>query len=388
MANTDASASLLGYLFQIELGLTLMLEMGPEHPTAQLKIEIFDDISFDDESAPFTLAQAKLHMGQSRSLTDNSVDLWKTLGIWVEQGLWDARHLLLTTERAADGSAAASLRVERRDVTLALELLDAAAQTSTNRESAPQRASWASLEKSNKLRLLQNVYVLDQGDDLDGVRARADRLLRMAAPAHGFEAYVDEVRGSWYRTVIAILQRHRTGITFLQFQNAASDIRDRFTTTALITTVLPPTGSLADGILADHSDYMFVEQLKWIDAPLSQIGIAIIDYYRATEQRAHWVENSYLDFLEVEQFKQQLVTEWRMLFDWAVVQATGAAQDPITVGQSLFQRVMLEVRVRIRDNYDEAFLRRGTYHEIANVGLVGWHPEFETRVRGLLGVTP
>ena len=53
-------------------------------------------------------------------------------------------------------------------------------------------------------------------------------------------------------------------------------------------------------------------------------------------------------------------------------------------GQVLFRQVTEQSQVRVRDRYNEGFFTRGKYHELADDGRVGWHPEFEERLKQLL----
>ena len=48
-----------------------------------------------------------------------------------------------------------------------------------------------------------------------------------------------------------------------------------------------------------------------------------------------------------------------------------------------------QVRVRIRQRYEEPFFGRGVYHRLADDRHVGWHPDFEHRLQEmLLGAAP
>src|SRR4051812_11432495 len=68
----------LGYLHQARYALYLLLQGAEE---AELSIERFDDVAFENDGTPQELIQLKHHVNPA-SLTDFSSDLWKTLRIW------------------------------------------------------------------------------------------------------------------------------------------------------------------------------------------------------------------------------------------------------------------------------------------------------------------
>src|SRR5437870_4042100 len=127
----EASASAIGYLFQCRYALFAGLRAIPETPQLSISIETFDDVASESSGEPTELIQTKHHIGKIGDLTDVSVDLWKTLSIWLQrvaedvEALFRMRFVLLTTGHAPDGSAAASLRLRDRDEKTADKLLSA-----------------------------------------------------------------------------------------------------------------------------------------------------------------------------------------------------------------------------------------------------------------------
>jgi hypothetical protein len=56
-------------------------------------------------------------------------------------------------------------------------------------------------------------------------------------------------------------------------------------------------------------------------------------------------------------------------------------------GRDLFALLRDTTELTIRKGFSEGFFPRGMRHQIANQGTIGWHPDFEGRVRQLLGTT-
>jgi len=128
----------LGYLYQVRLALLYALRRQKSDGDFLVSLETLDDVTFhSDAGTPTDLLQTKHHRSRTASLSDASSDLWKTLRIWFEGRADDsippnASLYLITTGNAADGSVAACLRAEDRDVQSALFALNATANTSEN----------------------------------------------------------------------------------------------------------------------------------------------------------------------------------------------------------------------------------------------------------------
>ena len=72
---------MLGYLYQCREALLLAIVETRSQPGLSVSIERFDDVAFEQNGTATELLQLKHHVNPA-SLTDMSVDLWKTLRIW------------------------------------------------------------------------------------------------------------------------------------------------------------------------------------------------------------------------------------------------------------------------------------------------------------------
>lgn len=144
-----AVASALGYLFRCRYALLRGLRAVPDAPQLLISIEKFDDVAFEANGEPTELIQTKHHIGKSGDLSDRSIDLWKTIAVWLDKLAQDIEapfrmlFVLLTTAHAPDKSAAALLRVRDRDEAAADKLLMAAAKASKNQKIADTCQAYA-----------------------------------------------------------------------------------------------------------------------------------------------------------------------------------------------------------------------------------------------------
>ncbi|MDE2442173.1 MAG: hypothetical protein KGP14_14225, partial [Betaproteobacteria bacterium] len=163
----DATASMVGYLYQCRFALFKAIEATRDAPGADISIERFDDVAFEQNGDPVELIQTKHHLAGKGSLSDASTDLWKTLRVWAERiaadpaTVFSSRFFLITTATAPVGSAASLLRADGRNETDALALLEASAAASTSATNAPAYQAFAALNPTLRLGLLKAMTVLD-----------------------------------------------------------------------------------------------------------------------------------------------------------------------------------------------------------------------------------
>ena len=184
-----------GYLFQCRLALLCGLQMAKRQPNGHISIEKFDDIAFEGEDFSMCLSQAK-HSVNTKSMSDMSVDVWKTLSIWIDQltqgiiAFSSTKFVLITTSEANEGSAMALLRPGVNTIfrTKCLSLLRDAARKSTNQTTADARTKFLNLSDEQALTLLNQIEVLDNHPDLVDVMAEIEGEIVLIAPSHKGQA--------------------------------------------------------------------------------------------------------------------------------------------------------------------------------------------------------
>lgn len=83
MVTHEATASMIGYLYQVRYALKHLLY--EENPSTQISIEKFDDIALESETGnPIEIIQTKCHTERKGDLTDRSTDLWRTIKVWID----------------------------------------------------------------------------------------------------------------------------------------------------------------------------------------------------------------------------------------------------------------------------------------------------------------
>jgi hypothetical protein len=80
-----AAGSALGYYYQATWALLELLRRGPDMPDARISIELYDDVAWDAAGTATERLQLKHHLNAAASITDKGADLWRTIGVWMDE---------------------------------------------------------------------------------------------------------------------------------------------------------------------------------------------------------------------------------------------------------------------------------------------------------------
>jgi hypothetical protein len=203
---TDFSAapSALGYLFQVRYALVLLLRA--DEPETLISIEKLDDVAFEQNGEPEQLLQLKHHVINSASLTDSSIDLWKTLRVWttsIRERSLDLKSVILslvTTARAPANSVASMLRDgPSRNEDSALQKLHIAGQASASAIVKDAYDSFQRLDQEAQQMLISRIRVLDAAPDILRTRELLERELLLTTRPQFLTGLIDRLEGWWFR---------------------------------------------------------------------------------------------------------------------------------------------------------------------------------------------
>lgn len=383
----SAAGSTIGYLYQTQWPLVELVRRSRDEPDCRVALELLDDVVWFDDALPQELVQSKHHTSRAGGVGDMAVDLWRTLGVWM-----DARSpsdpgrptlTLVTTSVATPASAAHALRADTYDAEVARERLEHAATHSTSATTKTVRERFLGLSGLSRSAFVARIRVLDGAPGIADLDEELRKELHLVVPRGHEEVFVGLVWDWWLRQAIALLRRSIPSVSG-DLRAAIDRLRDAFSEDNLPTTI--PREAFDHGTIPSYAGRVFVRQLDLIYAPHVILQKSIQDYYRAVTQSAAWIENNLVDLPEVAKFKADLRDEWDRVFAWAVsrLPADASDDDKREAGRSILERCLDSTEVAIRPQYREAFFFRGKLHELADERLIGWHPEFEHLLDELL----
>lgn len=390
----------LGYIYQARLALLQLLQL-PEDTA--IFIEMDDDLDFVNGDGGKSLASLK-HKAVGDRLADLSTDFWKSVNIWLERYKRDGRaasnlrFFLFTTGTVSTGSFLARLlpgqSVAAGDATTLTELADAALAESTSKLIAPIAASFNELSETEKQDFLERISILDGSPRIGDIPALVrDKHMRSIRREHR-EFVFERLEGWWTDAVIKQLTGAQSeGIFGYEVSDKLSNFAEEYKADNLPITFRGRVPT--DEIDTDTDPRMFVAQLREIGISSNRIRSAILDYYRAFEQRSTWARENLLVLGEVEEYEDRLTDEWGRYKDVAFEKLKDdSAEDALReAGGTLYNWAEFETgkieSLRIRARVTEPYVLRGSFHILADAApepKVYWHPRFLDRLGEVLGV--
>ena len=396
----SAGLQAVGYLHQIRHALyALLLE---SNPGAAVVIEGLDDIEVRDAQGPVRLDQLKHHIKDRAKLTDASTDLWKTLRIWATQmrgGSWDPSIIKLqfiTTAEAAPETAAWHLKNQEegnRDPARARDLLLQAIAASRTNDKAILAAftAFQALLEREQLNLLRAVTIFDGAPTILDLPALIKQRIQWAAPPSGalLDQLFEALEGWWFACAVEhLMKSSQEPLDFMMLRTKLWSITRQLGEDNLLIT---HAEAIPDYVVDPESDErIFVRQLRCLEISTDRIKQAILDYYRASEQRASWVRQDLLVNDEVLAYERRIVDEWETyrlaLLDERLDQDLDVEAHCKAIGKDILLWAQITADIRIRPYVTDRFVLRGSFHILADADQprLYWHPKFLERLEELL----
>lgn len=390
----------LGYIYQGRLALYQMLQL-PESTTVFLEKD--DDVDFEDSNGSKSLASLK-HKAEGDRLTDLSMDFWKSVRIWLDRYKRDDRaksnlrcFLFTTAEVGSDSFLTRFLpnfvAIGEENKT-PRELAEDALGKSKSESIGNIAKEFNELTDTEKDDFLARIQIFDGSPRIGDIpKLVKEGPMRIIRPANR-DAVFERFEGWWNDQVIRLLAGIRTeGITGNEISEKMFSLSEEYKSDNLPITFLGKEP--AEGIDTDNDPRTFVLQLREIGISTDRIRSAILDFYRAFEQRSEWARENLLVPGELDRYEDRLVDEWKRYGDVVFEELDGnSAEDALKrAGKELYKWAELEsgsiLSLRIRERVTEPYVTRGSFHILANAipaPRVYWHPRFLDRVGKALEV--
>ena len=389
----------LGYIYQPRFGLLKLLQL-PE--STSILIEKDDDLDFIDKDGVKTLASLK-HKGVGDRLTDLSTDFWKSVRIWLARYNRDGRSeaslrfFLFSTGTVSSTSFLRRFLLEAPTANdEATSLAQIASDVLAKTESkliTPIGEEFHKLNDDEKEDFLSRIVIFDGGPRIEDVPSIIKDQHMRSIQRDNRDAIFERLEGWWNDTIVNLLVGKRTEPIFgYEVSDKLSAFAEEYKSDNLPITF---RGKVPAGeIDADNDPRLFVVQLREIGVASNRIRNAILDYYRAFEQRSSWARECLLISGEMEEYEDRLVDEWSRYRDVVFEELDEESADAVLLdaGKALYRWVDLETgnssTLRIRERVTEPYVVRGGFHILANsrpIPRVYWHPRFLDRVGQVLG---
>lgn len=385
MSVHSAADAASGYLYQCRYALLAALQQQAVTPGLQVSIECFDDVAFSESGSPTQMLQAK-HSLTHKTMSDMAKQFWNTIGIWTKWildhpgDLGNLKLSFVTTAKLGDKTGVSLLRPDPkvRDVKAAAKKLEVAAKSSKNKEVAWAVELFLKQPEDLRLQILDMVEMLDASPTIVDVRDRIAFNLRRACRAEHLIPFIERLEGWWFSLVIdALATPGGKLIPVSSIDSRIDDLREEFGPEKLPIDYQSASPSEATIELLEARP--FVEQLRHIEVGPTGLKYAVLDYFRAREQRSRWARDGLLRHNELSDYEARLSENWGR--KWGLLE--GKVRDGMcnaelaVLGQGLYEETT-QVCVSLR-GVSEPFVSHGSYHILSDKKSIGWHPEFSKK---------
>ncbi|AZG07820.1 hypothetical protein EGT29_08000 [Pigmentiphaga sp. H8] len=389
-----AAASMVGYLYQVRIALLWAIRRSRVSDFT-VSIETLDDVSFEVGGEPAAVLQTKHSLNTSATLTDLCPELWKTLRIWMvglasgEVPPETARFLIATAE-APQGSACSALGIDGpdRDTVEAVNRLKHAATTSTNSELKSAFDSYLALDDSEREQLLSRIYVISAQPDAAAILNQLQAELYHVSMHHQ-DLSVQMLEGWWFKRVLNELVHPDGGIPRAEIDAQISEIQESIKPDSLPIDEELDALMVALDQLPEFANRPFYRQVVLVGGSQLRIRNAITSYLQAFRQRSAWTRNDLLFDADLQKYDQRLHAEWELQYaqvcDELGSQATEEAM--ARAGRAILKWAE-DAHLPIRSGVNVPWVCRGSLHMLAEDRRLGWHPDFEARLKAIFDAPP
>lgn len=380
----------VGYIFQSRYALLRTFDL-PED--CEVYIERNDDVEFVHVDGRITLGSLK-HKAVGDRLSDLSVDFWKSVRVWVAhyknsgRVRSTARFILYSTASVSSGSFLELFVGKGGVIELRAKLASEALAISKSKEISKVRDDFADLNELEVRDFYSRITISANTPRINEIPELVDQRLRMTRKEDR-AALFSRLEGWWNDLVIRVLIGEAGPSIKVQ---AVTDklvlLNDEFKADNL---PIDFRGKKPEVMNPSKDERLFVSQLRALKLSEQRIQHAIIDYYRAYEQRSLWAREQLVIASELEEYEDILIEEWdrhRAILCEKISETTH--EDAcIAVGNALYLWALENTsHLRIRERVTELYIVRGAFQMLANdrpVPRVYWHPRFLQSLASILG---
>jgi hypothetical protein len=406
MTDHGARGPAIGYYYQAIYALIQLF--SSEKDDAFVSIETLDDV-YHEDGAVKTLIQLKHSINENTKISIKSVQLWKTIKVWCDflatDPSSDGIFILSTVATLTKGSLLELLKTKDNGRDLLIQSLVAESKRVIKEREEEKKKninrlakkesekklpyeerykgceSFLQLSVSERLRFVNNITLTTGTFTLDDANKEVIKYIRTNTPCDYHSALAESIIAWWDREAVKSLTRERSeAISFSELQEFigrknAELFKDGF------------TDDLEDmprpKLTAPNKTQQ--QQLDIIAATNAQKRRSYETEMKARIQRYIWMKRSLPASRKLEDYDNQLVTEWSYEFE----EIEEKYCKPTSLEKEKEGRILLDWSHKkahhqvkaISLNYMNPDLIRGSYQMLSAQKRVGWHCDFKKLVK-------
>ncbi len=379
-----------GFSYQFERALH-WLAQNPAG--ARVGIETDDDVAV--RGGAVTLLEQDKHSirAAAEPFGNRSKDLWNTLAIWIDaietgQVAEATTIFLMVTNKLLPDCIAKQIAAATSAVEVAecIKALEQAGENPPEHIAVIVKRVLRQESRPMLSRLLPRVELIDGSQASAGPELRKTTIGHLQLPdwcGQHTDSIADELLGWLHKTALAAWQRNQPAWIerdhFVNQLHAIIDLRRRQLKRERAEHLIPVT---ADSV-GQEKGRPFVKQLHLITDDDTFVDGAIREFIRCNIEKLRLSKEGNVTDDDWTAFESTLLARWQKIRPRVIRMKQGADEDEI--GYEIFTETTENHREKLAGaDTEQVYLTSGTYHRMADLLRVGWHPRFEALMREIL----
>jgi hypothetical protein len=240
--------------------------------------------------------------------------------------------------------------------------------------------------RDNLRKLIERCRMADGSQATAGEELRANTIGQLQLPewcAPVASSIVDELLGWMHRTALASWQEQKPAWIsrnhFINQLHTIIDLRKRKIGRERAAHLIP----IGDDKIGKEKGSLFVKQLHLITDDDSVVDTAIREYIRCNIEKARLSVDGNITDEDWLAFEFALLARWKKIFARVLRTRQGVPEED--VGFEVFTDTTESHCEKLAgSDTEQVYLTSGTYHRLAEMVRVGWHPQFEDLMQEFL----
>ena len=389
LARHSAPGTAAAFCYQFERAL-YWLARSPAG--SAVGVETSEDVAIRGADALGLLEQDKHSIcDNAQPFGDRSKDLWNTLAIWIDaldaKEVAETTRFLMVTNKVLPECIARHIgrAQSEAEITVCVAALKAAAETPPQHIAHLMQRVLRSDSRVNLRKLILSCELADGSQATAGQALRKKTIACLPLPQWCLvcaDSIVDELLGWLHKTSLAAWQQKQPAWIqrdyFLNQFHAVIDRRKRQIARERAEHLIPVT----DDKVGQERGSRFVKQLYLITDDDSVVDNAIREFIRCNIEKSRLsIEGNVTDG-DWKAFEGALVSRWGKINTRVIrMKQTAPEKD---IGYEIFTDTTEDHREKLAgSDTEQVYLTSGTYHRLADMIEIGWHPRFQELMRDL-----
>lgn len=350
-------------------------------------IETDDDVAVRGADGAQLLEQDKHSIcDDAKPFGDRSKGLWNTLSIWIEalDGMEveaDATRFLMVTNKVLPECIAKQIGRAKSEaqVKACIKAMEAAVPNPPQDIAHLVQRVLRFNSRISLRKLILKCELADASQATGGLELRTKTVAQLQLPEWcfaGADSIANELLGWLHKTAMAAWQQKQPAWIqrdhFVNQLHAIIDRRKRQLTRERAEHLIP----VADDKIGQEKGSLFVKQLHLVTDDDGIVDNTIREFIRCNIEKSRLsVEGNVTDD-EWKAFETALLSRWEKIR--ARVIRMKKLEPEEDIGFEIFTETTEEHREKLAgSDTEQVYLTSGTYHRLADMIRVGWHPRFE-----------